>query len=201
MKTASLLLAVMLVTQAQAAVIDVTVAPTVEVTEPDWLTVLETRAQEAETLGLFRQKFGEARERFTRLADIPVDLRLPEASVTTTRTFLMPERPVDAPALPASFTRTYVFFDAGSARERAYAKAVIKDVPAARLVAVAGSLTTASAPRTRETLAGIRLYADQGGTLTRRFALTATPARVTVTTTTITVTQTALTDNNQETTP
>ena len=188
-------------TQAQAAVIDVTVAPTVEVTEPDWLTVLETRAQEAETLGLFRQKFGEARARFTRLVDIPVDLRLPEASVTTTRTFLMPERPVDAPALPAGFTRTYVFFDAGSARERAYAKAVIKDVPAARLVAVAGSLTTASDPRTRETLVGIRLYADQGGTLTRRFALTATPARVTVTTTTITVTQTALTDNNQETTP
>ena len=201
MKAVLLLCTALLVTHASAAVIDVTVAPTVEVTEPDWLTVLETRAKEAERLGLFRKKFGEARDRFARLSDTPVDLKLPPARVTTTRTFLLPARPADAPALPADFHRTYVFFDAGNASERAYAKAVIRDVPAARLVAVAGSLTTASDPRTKETLTGIRLYADQGGNLTRRFGITATPARIDFTSTTITVTQTALTDNNQETTP
>ena len=50
-------------------------------------------------------------------------------------------------------------------------------------MAVAGDLIRAQAKRTRATLAGLRLYADQGGSLVRRFGLLAHPARVTLKTT------------------
>ena len=79
--------------------------------------------------------------------------------------------------------RTYAFIDADDASERRWAKALTAKEPSTRIVAVAGDLIRAQAKRTRATLAGLRLYADQGGSLVRRFGLLAHPARVTLKTT------------------
>ena len=69
----------------------------------------------------------------------------------------------------------YVFFDADDPVQRAYVKALPGIGSQIRPVATAGNLAEAS------TTMGLRLYADQGGTLTRRFDLEAVPSLVRLT--------------------
>lgn len=79
--------------------------------------------------------------------------------------------------------RTYAFIDADEATERRWAKDLVAEEPGVRIVAVAGDLIRAQDGRSRASLTGLRLYADQGGSLVRRFGILAHPARVTLKTT------------------
>lgn len=173
---------------AAAAVIDLRVAPGVLMAETDLLAVLEVRVKEAADAGLFTEKDREAKSRFDRLARRPVALGLAKADAPRTWSKVL----VAADALPnagaeaeglKTLRRTYAFIDADDASERRWAKALTAKEPSTRIVAVAGDLIRAQAKRTRATLAGLRLYADQGGSLVRRFGLLAHPARVTLKTT------------------
>lgn len=173
---------------AAAAVIDLRVAPGVPMAETDLLAVLEVRVKEAADAGLFTEKDREAKSRFDRLARRPVALGLAKADAPCTWSKVL----VAADALPnaggeaealKTLRRTYAFIDADDASERRWAKALTAKEPSTRIVAVAGDLIRAQAKRTRATLAGLRLYADQGGSLVRRFGLLAHPARVTLKTT------------------
>lgn len=173
---------------AAAAVIDLRVAPGVPMAETDLLAVLEVRVKEAADAGLFTEKDREAKSRFDRLARRPVALGLAKADALRTWSKVL----VAADALPnaggeaealKTLRRTYAFIDADDASERRWAKALTAKEPSTRIVAVAGDLIRAQAKRTRATLAGLRLYADQGGSLVRRFGLLAHPARVTLKTT------------------
>ena len=169
---------------AAAAVIDLRVAPGVPMAETDLLAVLEVRVKEAADAGLFTEKDREAKSRFDRLARRPVALGLAKADAPRTWSKVL----VAADALPnagalKTLRRTYAFIDADDASERRWAKALTAKEPSTRIVAVAGDLIRAQAKRTRATLAGLRLYADQGGSLVRRFGILAHPVRVTLKTT------------------
>ncbi len=168
---------------AQGAVADVTVAPGVAVAEPDFLEVLEARVAEADRAGLFREKNDGARRRFRTLAARPVDLKLAEARVprTVVKTLLTKadlEAAGEAGRAAATLTRTYLFFDAGDVRHRRWVRQELAANPTARPVAVAGDLAAASRRDAKAALFGWRLWADQGGSLARRFELVAVPARV-----------------------
>ena len=116
-----------------------------------------------------------------RHAETPVDLKLPRAKATESRRLvLLDEASVRAMAEPvkavfAGFVRGYVFFDADDEKQLAFVRFLPEIGTSLRPVATAGNVS-----RTSRRL-GIRLYADQGGTLTRRFALKSVPSVVIVT--------------------
>ena len=78
-------------------------------------------------------------------------------------------------AVFAGFVRGYVFFDADDEKQLAFVRDLPEIGTSIRPVATAGNVSQASRRL------GIRLYADQGGTLTRRFALKSVPSVVIVT--------------------
>ena len=173
---------------ASAAVIDFRVAAGVPVAETDLLAVLEARVREAADAGLFREKNREAKTRFDRLSGRPVSLVLVEAHAPRTWSKVLVTAETlknvgDGAQALKSLRRTYAFIDADEVSERRWVKELVAEEPGVRIVAVAGDLILAQDRRTRESLAGLRLFADQGGSLVRRFGLIAHPACVTLRTT------------------
>lgn len=171
-----------------AAVIDLRAAAGVPIAETDLLAVLEARVREAADAGLFRAKNREAESRFDRLARRPVALGLIEAHAPRTWSKVLVTADLlrdvgDGAQALKTLRRTYAFIDADEVSERRWVKELVAEEPGVRIVAVAGDLILAQDRRTRESLAGLRLYADQGGSLVRRFDLIAHPARVTLQTT------------------
>ncbi len=173
---------------ATAATIDLRVAPGVPVAETDLLAVLEARIKEAADAGLFTEKNRDAKNRFDRLARRPVALGLAKANTPRTWTKVLVaadalQNAGDEAAALKTLRRTYAFIDADEATERRWAKDLVAEEPGVRIVAVAGDLIRAQDGRSRASLTGLRLYADQGGSLVRRFGILAHPARVTLKTT------------------
>ena len=173
---------------ATAAPIDLRVAPGVPVAETDLLAVLEARIKEAADAGLFTEKNRDAKTRFDRLARRPVALGLAKADTPRTWTKVLVaadalQNAGDEAAALKTLRRTYAFIDADEATERRWAKDLVAEEPGVRIVAVAGDLIRAQDGRSRASLTGLRLYADQGGSLVRRFGILAHPARVTLKTT------------------
>lgn len=182
------LTAALSVLQASAAVIDLRAAAGVPVAETDLLAVLEARVREAADAGLFRAKNREAESRFDRLARRPVALGLTKADAPRTWSKVLVTADLlrdvgDGAQALKTLRRTYAFIDADEVSERRWVKALVAEEPGVRIVAVAGDLILAQDRRTRESLAGLRLYADQGGSLVRRLGLIAHPACVTLQTT------------------
>lgn len=161
--------------------VDIVVANTAPVAEPDWEVLLQSRVREADRLGLLRKAQRETADNMKRHAETPVDLKLPRAKATESRRLvLLDEASVRAMAEPvkavfAGFVRGYVFFDADDAKQLAFVRDLPEIGTSIRPVATAGNVSQASRRL------GIRLYADQGGTLTRRFALKSVPSVVIVT--------------------
>lgn len=182
------LTAVLSALPAFAAVIDFRAAAGVPVAETDLLAVLEARVREAADAGLFRAKNREAESRFDRLARRPVALGLTKADAPRTWSKVLVTAETlrnvgDGAQALKTLRRTYAFIDADEVSERRWVKALVAEEPGVRIVAVAGDLILAQDRRTRESLAGLRLFADQGGSLVRRFGLIAHPACVTLRTT------------------
>ena len=161
--------------------VDIVVANTAPVAEPDWEVLLQSRVREADRLGLLRKAQRETADNMKRHAETPVDLKLPRAKATESRRLvLLDEASVRAMAEPvkavfAGFVRGYVFFDADDEKQLAFVRDLPEIGTSIRPVATAGNVSQAS--RRLE----IRLYADQGGTLTRRFALKSVPSVVILT--------------------
>lgn len=161
--------------------VDIVVANTAPVAEPDWEVLLQSRVREADRLGLLRKAQRETADNMKCHAETPVDLKLPRAKATESRRLvLLDEASVRAMAEPvravfAGFMRGYVFFDADDEKQLAFVRDLPEIGTSLRPVATAGNVS-----RTSRRL-GIRLYADQGGTLTRRFALKSVPSVVIVT--------------------
>lgn len=160
--------------------VDIVVANTAPVAEPDWEVLLQSRVREADRLGLLRKAQRETADNMKRHAETPVDLKLPRAKATESRRLvLLDEASVRAMAEPvkavfAGFVRGYVFFDADDEKQLAFVRFLPEIGTSIRPVATAGNVSQASRRL------GIRLYADQGGTLTRRFALKSVPSVVIV---------------------
>ena len=152
---------------AAAAVIDLRVAPGVPMAETDLLAVLEVRVKEAADAGLFTEKDREAKSRFDRLARRPVALGLAKADTPRTWTKVLVaadalQNAGDEAAALKTLRRTYAFIDADEATERRWAKDLVAEETGVRIVAVAGDLIRAQDGRSRASLTGLRLYADQG---------------------------------------
>lgn len=196
MKCLTLILSLAVSVSATAADIDCRVAPGVPIAETDLLTVLEARVKEAADAGLFRAKNEAARTRFDRLTRRPVALGLAKAQTPRTWTQVLVAADTlknaggEADALK-SLRRTYAFIDADESSERRWARDLIAKEPGTRIVAVAGDLIRAQDRRTESSMTGVRLYADQGGSLVRRFEIQAHPACVTLYTTAAGVVMTA----------
>lgn len=158
-----------------------TVANTAEILEPDWELLLRRRAEEAQKAGLMRQAQLKTEMNLRRHAVHPVDLKLPKAQEPRTRRMvLLDARTVSHMAEPvkavlSGFARAYVFFDADDPAQRAFVKSLAGNPAPIRPVVTAGNLAEASHSM------GMRLFADQGGTLTRRFDLEAVPSLVRLT--------------------
>lgn len=96
--------------------VDIVVANTAPVAEPDWEVLLQSRVREADRLGLLRKAQRETADNMKRHAETPVDLKLPRAKATESRCLvLLDEASVRAMAEPvkavfAGFVRGYVFF-------------------------------------------------------------------------------------------
>ena len=161
--------------------LDETVANTAEILEPDWELLLRRRAEEAQRAGLMRQAQIKTEMNLRRHAVHPVDLKLPRAQeARTSRRVLLDARTVSHMAEPvkavlSGFARAYVFFNADDPAQRAFVKSLAGNPAPIRPVVTAGNLAEASHSM------GMRLYADQGGTLTRRFDLEAVPSLVRLT--------------------
>ena len=113
-----------------------------------------------------------------RHAQTPVDLKLPKARVGTKRRMVILDADtVRSMATPvkdvlSGFTRGYVFFNADDPVQRKFVMKLPSVGSGMRPVATAGNVSEASRAMS------LRLYADQGGVLMRRFALKAVPTVV-----------------------
>lgn len=161
--------------------LDETLANTAEILEPDWEFLLRRRAEEAQKAGLMRQALMKTEMNLRRHAVHPVDLKLPKAQEPLTRRrVLLDAQTVSHMAEPvkavlSGFARAYVFFNADDPAQRAFVKSLAGNASSIRPEATAGNLAEASHSM------GMRLFADQGGTLTRRFDLEAVPSLVRLT--------------------
>lgn len=164
------------------------VAPTHPIVEPDWRALLDRRVQEAERLGLFEAKRRETLAALTRHRARPVEHPLPPArQVRVTERALIADDAAER--LPeatrqalATLSRRYVLFDGDRWEQRVWAAARARGTQA-RLVVATGALATPKAQLVRlngtrraDPTAGMRLFADQGGVLARRFGVAALPA-------------------------
>ena len=158
--------------------VDLYAAPTSPVTEPDWELLLRGRAAEADRMGLIRKAQFASRQTLERHARVPVDLELPRAAVTRTREVVVMDEEAARRLSHAvrkvleGFERAYVFFDADDPLQRAYVLTLPGIGTTVRPVAAAGNVVKASQAMR------LRLFADQGGTLKRRFSLAAVPSLV-----------------------
>lgn len=161
--------------------VDLRVANTAPIIEPDWELLLKTRVAEADRLGLLKREQRKTAETMKRHAQTPVDLKLPKARVSTKRRMVILDADaVRSMATPvkdvlSGFTRGYVFFNADDPVQRKFVMKLASVGSAMRPVATAGNVSEASRAMS------LRLYADQGGVLMRRFALKAVPTVVVLT--------------------
>ncbi len=160
-----------------------TVGPVVPVTELDLASLLQKRVLEAQKLGMIRASMDKTRKALRNHAREPVSLNLPYAKESKTWRFtLMREKDLEKAspevlAVLQSQKRSYAFFDADNAKHRQWAMTLAssaKDIPL-RLVSVKGDRIAFE----KET--GVPLFSDQGGVLTRRFAVKEIPALVRLT--------------------
>lgn len=104
--------------------VDLRVANTAPIIEPDWELLLKTRVAEADRLGLLRSEQRKTAETIKRHAQTPVDLKLPKARVGTKRRMVILDADaVRSMATPvkdvlSGFTRGYVFFNADDPVQR-----------------------------------------------------------------------------------
>ena len=160
------------------AAIDEFISQTAPVIEPDWEELLRVRVAEAQRLGLFARAQTRTRRMLERHARTPVSIAMPTAESAALRRIVI----LDAEAVGrmsqavrdvlSGFSRGYVFFDADHAGQRAFVRTLIDKDPFIKAVAIAGDVSEASCKT------GMRIYADQGGVLTRRFDLKAVPSVV-----------------------
>ena len=160
-----------------------TVGPVVPVTELDLASLLQRRVLEAQKLGMIRASMDKTRKALRNHAREPVNLNLPYAKESKTWRFtLMRDKDLEKvspdvlEALQAQ-KRSYAFIDADNTKHRKWAMGLTsnaKDVPV-RLVSVKGDRIAFE----KET--GVSLFSDQGGVLTRRFAVKEIPALVRLT--------------------
>ena len=161
--------------------VDLRVANTAPIIEPDWELLLKTRVAEADRLGLLKREQRKTAETMKRHAQTPVDLKLPKARVGTKRRMVILDADaVRSMATPvkdvlSGFTRGYVFFNADDPVQRKFVMKLPSIGSGMRPVATAGNVSEASRAMS------LRLYADQGGVLMRRFALKAVPTVVVLT--------------------
>lgn len=161
--------------------VDLRVANTAPIIEPDWELLLKTRVAEADRLGLLKREQRKTAETMKRHAQTPVDLKLPKALVGTKRRMVILDADaVRSMATPvkdvlSGFTRGYVFFNADDPVQRKFVMKLPSVGSGMRPVATAGNVSEASRAMS------LRLYADQGGVLMRRFALKAVPTVVVLT--------------------
>lgn len=161
--------------------VDLRVANTAPIIEPDWELLLKARVAEADRLGLLRSEQRKTAETMKRHAQTPVDLKLPKARVGTKRRMVILDADaVRSMATPvkdvlSGFTRGYVFFNADDPVQREFVMKLPSVGSGMRPVATAGNVSEASRAM------NLRLYADQGGVLMRRFALKAVPTVVVLT--------------------
>jgi hypothetical protein len=186
---------------ATPARLDLTVAATYPVVEPDWRELLARRVKEAERLGLFEVKRQALANELRRRRERPVTRPLPAA-----RERRHTQRPLyDEDALAAlpeatqaaltALHRRYVLFDGDSLAQRVWAVKELAKAPS-RAVVATGSMATPEGllrrldgTRRADPTRGVRLWADQGGVLARRFGIAALPALVEVTGRTVRVTE------------
>lgn len=161
--------------------VDLRVANTAPIIEPDWELLLKTRVAEADRLGLLKREQRKTAETMKRHAQTPVDLKLPKARVGTKRRMVILDADaVRSMATPvkdvlSGFTRGYVFFNADDPVQRKFVMKLPSVGSGMRPVATAGNVSEASRAM------NLRLYADQGGVLMRRFALKVVPTVVVLT--------------------
>lgn len=157
---------------------DVFVAPTAEILEPDWEELLRSRVSQAARLGLFRAEQMKTQNALARHARRPVEIALAEAKEARVRRLVILDEETVA-GMNASvrevlsgFKRGYVFFNADSAEQRAFVQSLPGIGSNVRPVATAGDLAEASR------LMRMRLFADQGASLVRRFDIEVVPSVV-----------------------
>ncbi len=135
-------------------VLDETVSALHPVVEDDWLELLQSRAREADALGLFEKRRREQQEMLRRHAERPVDVMLPRASRSETvqRVLFEARRtqmlPAAAREVVSRFERTYLFVDGDDPAQRRWLAASLRRLAAGgpgalsglRIVAVGGSL-------------------------------------------------------------
>ena len=165
------------------------------VVEPDWLSLLENKAREAQRLGLIEAERKKTQQLFKAHAARPVEVLLPKAEKIekrrdvifgASRSRIMND---EQRSLIAGFQRTYVFinaddedevkwlldclgFEGQDIKKRADAMDFAMKAAEVRVVAVAGDVI-----RLSERLK-TRVWADQGGVLVKRFGVTARPSIV-----------------------
>lgn len=157
---------------------DVFVAPTAEILEPDWEELLRSRVSQAARLGLFRAEQMKTQNALARHARRPVAIALGEAQqARTRRVVLLDEKTVagmnaSVREVLSGFERGYVFFNADSDKQRDFVKSLPGIGSSVRPVATAGDIAQASRAMR------MRLFADQGASLVRRFEIEVVPSVV-----------------------
>jgi len=161
------------------------------ITEPDLIGTIEQRLHDMEESGELAQKQNEFKQRVIENSLRPKPVNgLAIAQKNTTRLFA-PSFVVDRdiadhqgivfarkgqrvnPLDSIPFAQTLYFIDADDKRQLAWYLAQKPDTVMVKVVLVNGDIAQATKAL------GTRIYFDQDGVLTKKFALTAVPARVT----------------------
>ena len=101
--------------------VDLRVANTAPIIEPDWELLLKTRVAEADRLGLLRSEQRKTAETMKRHAQTPVDLKLPKARVGTKRRMVI----LDADAVRSMATPVRDVLSGFAARLRSFSTRTI----------------------------------------------------------------------------
>lgn len=146
-----------------------------EPSETDFLTEIETKAQESTTSGQWARVVAKHREEIERRIAAPPGVDLPRSLGKTRRFTTIPSvLPEDHPLTDtlSRYRRVWVFLDGRDEAALRWAQGVPSD---ARIVLTGGNVW-----ETTERL-GRRVWFDTNGALVRRLGLTVQPSRVTLT--------------------
>lgn len=152
---------------------------TYPVIELDLAQLLRENVRDAQNAGRFREELDKNRKRLQNHAQNPIELNLPASQEirVVDRSLIAEEtwRQIDNNLQKQikAIRRLYVFFDANQPEQLA-AVGVLMAKKELRAVAVGGNLLKA-----QDELSA-RIWADQGGVLTRRFGLETVPALVAI---------------------
>lgn len=157
--------------------------------DPDWLSLLESRAAEAVRSGEWAERLKAHEAALAKWADAPVmpfQRGMVRTAVDVTKPTGFTAQALEASPFPAGtwagFSRLYLFVDAESDVQLRFAErfaASLPDGTGLRPVAVGGR------PQRLSERLSMRAWADQGGVLVRRLAVPALPAVVRLTPETI----------------